>query len=150
MRGGKASTPACGRNASDRLPPSGLKENANATTKSSRDRGAQRPRVALRDAGARQVAGHCRQPLSHAFLVLVPQRVGEHAVAAARPVGLHRDGIVLQPVGGFDAPVDLNGGRLSEEPQRIESGERGQPESDSHNQADRCPASTGTSQATTG
>jgi hypothetical protein len=97
--------------------------------------GANTPRVALRNLGARQVAAHSAELLGHAFLVFAPQGLRKTRFRAARPVGLHEHGRVQQIIGGFDAPVDLDGRRPPEETQRIERGKRGQRQQHHHREA---------------
>ena len=83
---------------------------------------AKSPRVALRDAGARQVAAKAAEACRHAPLVLAPERLGKRAFLAARPVGLHQHRRVRQFVRPLDASIDLDGRRFFVEAQRIERG----------------------------
>jgi hypothetical protein len=97
----------------------------------------QRPRVALGHAGARQILAKAAEPRRHPTLMLTPECGGKAVLAAARPVRLHRQRVVHQPVGALDTPVDLGRAGVAIETQRIERRERREREADGDHDARR-------------
>ena len=106
-------------------PPSGPNEKAKAMTSRSAAAARSAPWIALRNAGARQVAADADQALRHARWCS-RHSASAKAACACRSAGRSAPApaYAASSLARFDAAVDLAGRRVAEEAQRVERGKR--------------------------